>query len=540
MKYSVRGTGGMVTAPHHAAASTGARILNDGGTAVEAMVAAAATIAVVYPHMNSLGGDGFWLIKQPGKKPVAIMASGAAGHTVNRDEYVKHGATIDPRGGMAALTVAGTVSGWQKALELTKADTSIPLGELLSDAIHYARHGTVVTESLSTTLTEKWSELAGVPGFVSHYQRSENHDGTEALLKPGDIYLQRTLANTLEILARHGLDSFYRGELAESIAHDLSIHGSPLTIKDLHGCNAHVAEPLAIQTRVGRFWNTPIPTQGIFSLGLIGLFDRLYQADLTVDSSEYIHTIVESTKRLFLHRDAHLTDPRYMSINGYSWLEDSFLNELAADISKHSREFSSREAGGDTVYLSAVDKSGTAVSFIQSIYWEFGSGVILPQTGILWQNRGISFSLDPQDDNVLRPGAFPRHTLNPAMAETTAGDITAYGTMGGDGQPQTQIALASRVFWYDQSLQSAISAPRWLYGRTWGDSSSTLKIEEGYCDQVLAELSKFGHQVEVLPRFSSIFGHASGVRVYKDGTLEGASDPRSDGAAVCANSAKAQ
>jgi gamma-glutamyltranspeptidase/glutathione hydrolase len=478
------------------------------------------------------------LIKQPGKRPVAIMGSGPAARAVNRDDYDGNGKAINPRGGPAALTVAGAVSGWQKALDLSRGDGKIPMSELLADAIQYARTGTVVTESLSTTLAEKWPELTKVPGFAPYYRRRQDQGLIEEVFQPGDTCVQTALSDTLEELARRGLDTFYRGEVAESIAKELTAAGSPITIHDLNSFDASIVTPLTIQTKVARFWNTPAPTQGIISLGLLGLFDRLYHSALAVDSSEYLHRIVECTKRLFSLRDTHLTDPRYMSLKSDVWLEQAFLEEMAESISAVPQEHASREVGGDTVYLAAIDKEGTVVSYIQSIYWEFGSGVILPQTGVLWQNRGVSFSLDPQSSNVLRPGAFPRHTLNPALAETTDGSIMAYGTMGGDGQPQTQTAIATRIFWYHHSLQSAITAPRWLYGRTWGNLSSTLKIEEGYSDHVISELVQSGHQIEVLPRFSSIFGHASAIRLYPNGSLEGASDPRSDGAAISVDRSK--
>ena len=185
--------------------------------------------------------------------------------------------------------------------------------------------------------------------------------------------------------------------------------------------------------------------------------------------------------------------------------------------------------GGDTIWAGAVDNEGRLVSFIQSIYFEFGSGVVLPETGITWQNRGCSFRLESDALNILKPGRKPFHTLNPAMAFLKDGRVMAYGTMGGDGQPQTQTAIFSRYAMFGQELQRAITAPRWLLGRTWGDESVTLKIENNLYSDIITALREAGHQIELVPAFSSLMGHAGAVVYFPDGYMEGASDPRSDG-----------
>jgi len=186
---------------------------------------------------------------------------------------------------------------------------------------------------------------------------------------------------------------------------------------------------------------------------------------------------------------------------------------------------------GDTVWLGAIDRNGMAVSFIQSVYWEFGSGVVLPQTGICWQNRGSSFSLDPASLNPLMPGRKPFHTLNPAMALLSDGRLMPYGTMGGEGQPQTQAAVFARHVLHGQGVQAAITAPRWLLGRTWGSESTSLKIEANIGDEVIGSLRAAGHEIEVVDPFNDTMGHAGALVRRPDGIIEGGADPRSDGAA---------
>ncbi len=184
------------------------------------------------------------------------------------------------------------------------------------------------------------------------------------------------------------------------------------------------------------------------------------------------------------------------------------------------------------MWLGAVDARGRAVSFIQSLYWEFGSGVVLPQTGILWQNRGASFALGDRARNRLAPGRKPFHTIQPALARLDDGRVMVYGTMGGDGQPQTQAAIFSRHVHFGQALQSAVTAPRWLLGRTWGAQRANLRLESRFPDDLIDALVAAGHEVELVAPFSEVMGHAGALVRHPSGLIEGAADPRSDGAAA--------
>mgnify|MGYP001809660390 CR=1 FL=1 len=525
MLFTPRSRRGMVTAPHHLASQAGLSVLRDGGNAVEAVVAMAATLAVVYPHMTGLGGDGFWLIAEPGKAPLAIDACGGAGGNVDVALYRRAGLDAVPwRGGLAANTVAGTVSGWQMAL--TEASTwgkPLALSRLLEDAIFLAETGMAVTHSQHELTRTKLDELATAPGFAEHFL-CDGSAPTE-----GTILRLPALARTLRRLVTHGLDGFYRGALAADIAADLAETGSPLVAADLAAHRAQRREALSVRLGCGHLYNFPPPTQGLASLIILALFDRLKVRE--AEGFAHVHGLVEATKQAFLVRDRVVGDPALMTETAQSWLDEAKLDALAGRIDRHrALPWPAPPSGGDTTWMGAVDGDGRAVSFIQSIYFEFGSGVVLPRTGLIWQNRGASFRVAEDGWNALRPRRKPFHTLNPALARLDDGRTMVYGTMGGEGQPQTQAAVFSRHVLFGQPLQHALSAPRWLLGRTWGENSVSLKLEDRFDAELIDQLRQAGHAVELLPAYSSTVGHAGAIVRRADGWLEGATDPRSDGA----------
>lgn len=525
MLKTTHATGGLFVAPHHLAAQAGRDVLKAGGSAVEAMVAAAATIAVVYPHMNAIGGDGFWLIHEPGKPPIAIDACGGAAALADRDFYAGH-AQIPSRGPLAALTVAGTVGGWAEALARTSHwQPQLALPVLLADAIGHGRRGVVVSRSQAQLTRGKLAELRDVPGFAEVYL----HDGQPP--REGDLLRQPALADTLQRLADAGLDDFYRGELARRMATDLERLGSPLRLSDLQGYRARVVEPLSVRLNDATLYNMPPPTQGLASLLILGIFDKLGVTQ--AEGFAHVHGLVEATKQAFLIRDRVVSDPGRVPEDPQRLLADANLQHLAAAIDPHQAlPWPQPAQPGDTIWMGCIDAQGRAVSFIQSVYWEFGSGLVLPATGVAWQNRGISFSLDPTALQTLEPGRKPFHTLNPALALFDDGRTLSYGTMGGEGQPQTQAAILSR-YRLGSDLQAAVSAPRWLLGRTWGDISTTLKLESRFPAELVEELRQAGHVVELLDdAFSDTMGHAGALLRHPNGVLEGAADPRSDGS-VC-------
>lgn len=516
---------GMVTSPHHLASQAGLQILKDGGTAVEAAIAVAACLAVVYPHMTGIGGDGFWLIAEPGKPPITIDACGRSGSAVDLAYYAAHGCAIIPnRGPLAANTVAGTVSGWQKSLDATRHwQTPLSREQLLESAIFYAEDGIVVTRSQAELTTAKAPELAEQPNFVATFMPNGKAP------REGDILRLPALAQTLKRLAADGFDTFYKGKLADDIAADLAATGSPITAADLQGHSASERPPLSTRLHHASLYNMAPPTQGLSSLMILAMFDRLGVTQ--GEGFDHIHGLVEATKQAFLVRDEHVGDPDHMTADPESFLDSAVLDKLAARIDRQrALPWPHVAQPGDTIWLGVIDGHGRSVSFIQSVYFEFGSGVVLPQTGICWQNRGSSFRLTENGWNALKPNRKPFHTLNPAMAIFDDGRRMVYGTMGGEGQPQTQSAVFSRYGLFGMPLQQAVSAPRWLLGKTWGDASVTLKLEDRFAPDLIAQLKAAGHAVEILDSYSSTMGHAGAIVAHPNGVLDGATDPRSDGA----------
>lgn len=527
MLHSALGYKGAVTAPHRAAALAGRDIIAAGGTAIEAMVAAAATIAVTYPHMNGIGGDGFWIVHRPGTAPVGISACGQAAARATPHWYAARGHTgaIPARGGAAALTVPGTIGGWDAALSLVPEARRLPLSRLLAVAIDHAETGIALTGNQSRVTAQKLSELAGIPGFAAQFLVEG------ASPAPGYRMRQAALGRTLRHLAERGLSHFYEGELAGAMAATLSDAGSPLGLADFADYRARIVTPLTVATSHGRLYNMTAPTQGVASLMILGLFDRLGVTE--GEGFDHIHGLVEATKQAFLLRNAGLGDPASMEDDAQDWLSDDGLNRLAARIDRtHALSWPHMAAPGDTIWMGAADAEGTVVSFIQSVYWEFGSGVTCPETGVYFQNRGAGFSLDP-GPNQLAPGKRPFHTLNPALAVLNDGRVMAYGTMGGEGQPQTQSAVFTRHVQFGMDLQAAVTAPRWLLGRTWGDATSTLKLEDRFDPALVDALRQAGHAVEMIAPFSDLVGHAGAVVRHPSKLIEAATDPRADGAALC-------
>jgi oxamate amidohydrolase len=517
---------GVVCAPHAAAVEAGRAVLAEGGNALEAMVAMAAMIAAVYPHMNHIGGDGFWLVREPSGRVRAFMAAGRAGANARRELY-REFETIPPRGPLAALTAPAAIAGWSLALEAAKSHGArLPLGVLLGAAIRACAEGYTVTRSQAHLTSDKLKELEYVPGFAAAFLV----DG-----KPpdeGQTLRQEALAGTFDHLANAGLDDFYRGDVGREIAADLDRAGSAVTRADLQACRAVLADPLSVEIEAGTLFNTPAPTQGLASLMILGMFERLRVAE--AESFDHIHGIVEATKRAFRVRDRAITDPAHLPHPLDRYLEARFLDEQATKIDRRKASAWPAPYGeGDTVWMGAADHAGLVVSYIQSIYWEFGSGVVLPRTGVLMQNRGASFSLTPGALNALAPDRLPFHTLNPALAVLNDGRVMAYGTMGGDGQPQTQAAVFTRHVRYRQPLDRAIDAPRWLLGRTWGSTHTNLRLESRFDGNLIDRLISAGHDVHVLAEpYSDLMGHAGAVVLHPNGTLEGAHDPRADGGAA--------
>jgi gamma-glutamyltranspeptidase/glutathione hydrolase len=527
----VRAPRGLVATPHALATEAGRGALRRGGNALDAAIAAAATIAVVYPHMNGIGGDNVWLIYDAAHRRLrALNAIGRSAAGVKLDAYrARFGEGIPPRGGPAALTVPGTISGWWEAHAYSREVMGSPLSwpALLEAAIAHARDGfpvsagqrrvTAVTHDLFGGTADPQVQRTLWPLF--HPSRLVN-----------EPFVQADLAATLGRVAADGPESFYRGDLGRRIAAGAAQAGSPLTLDDLAAHRADWVEPVRIPYRGGEAVSFPPPTQGFAALEILALLEGFDVGAL--DDADHVHLTVEATKLALADRDRFLTDPTVAEVPVARCLDPARLAARRALISPGTAmAVGAASAAGDTIAIVAADGAGNAVSVIQSLYHEFGSGIVAGDTGVLLQNRGAFFSLDSHHPNRLAPRKRTAHTLIPSMFLVDGRPRLVYGTMGGDGQPQTQAALLTRVLDRGLSPQAAVEAPRWLFGRTWGDVSRALRLEGRFGPRVADELRQRGHDVQVVEDWSDLMGHAQLIRLDEDG-LVGGSDPRADGAAL--------
>ena len=521
-----------VAAPHAAAAATGRTILAEGGNAIEAMIGMAATIAIVYPHMNAIGGDGFWLIREPSGRVRYIEACGPAGAKATPAHYrALQADAIPPRGPDAAITVPGTIGGWALAHDLARhAGGRLPLADLLRDAIALGRDGYPQSPSAERTVPFAFDDLKAAPGFADAFLV----DGK--IPSAGTLCRATALAATLEHLGSAGLDDFYRGDVGREMATDMDAIGSGVTRPDLEAYRACWRDPLVLSLEGRTHYNAPPPTQGLASLVLLGMFDRLtakQPKEMQPESFAHIHGLIEASKRALAIRDMVCTDFEKLRHMPADFLTPRALEREAAaiDMTRAARP-PIRPARGDTIWMGAMDAAGWAVSFIQSIYWEYGSGCVLPRTGVLMQNRGFSFSLDPSALNPLAPGRRPVHTLNPPLAVFRDGRVVAYGSMGGDGQPQFQAQVFTRLL-FGEGVASALDKPRFLFGKTWGTAPAGLRLEPRFDDSLVSALKRAGHEIEFASEpYADTFGHAGALIRRRDGRIEAGHDPRSDGGAA--------
>ena len=521
---------GVVTSPHHLATAAGQAVLAAGGNAIEAALAVGSTLSVVYPHMNSLGGDGFWLLSDASGNLAGLDGAGPAGRAYTPEFYAGQDLhAIPTRGPHAANTVAGLVSVWGAAHAFSRTHWGgrFSWQDLLEPAQGHAEHGFACSASQGDFLTQKWAELGGFHALTDIYAPAGQ------TTPAGAVFRQPQLAESLRLLQRDGADGFYRGELGRRVAQGLADAGSLLSADDLAAFHCRQVEPIGVRYRNGLAVNMPPPTQGLASLLILGQLDKFFLTRHPHLSADYVHLVVEATKQAFRLRDRHVADPDRVAVPVAELLSPNLITDLADAIDPaRAAPWGQGVGPADTVWFGVVDAQGRAVSAIQSIYHEYGSGMVAGDTGIIWQNRGASFSLDPRHVNVLQPGKRPFHTLNPAMYLENGRPRLVYGTMGGDGQPQTQAAVATRALDYRLPLPEVLDSPRWLLGRTWGQSSDSLKLEGRFAPEVFDELARRGHTVERVDDYAQMMGHAGVIRVLDDGGCEAASDPRSDGAAA--------
>ncbi|WP_371363694.1 Glutathione hydrolase-like YwrD proenzyme [Sporomusa rhizae] len=530
----------MVVTPHYLASQGALQVLENGGNAAEAAIAAAAVISVVYPHMNAIGGDNFWLLYDAKTKQLkALNASGRSGEKANIECYKALGfSKIPSRGYLAANTVPGVISGWWEIYNYSQIhmNSNMPWATLLEKSINYAENGFSVTPSQEyytrVNIAKEDNEFRNLGRFDGFKKTFLKADGN--IYQTGELFKQKDLAKTLKIIAQKGADGFYKGEIAEKIVSDLKKNGGVLALEDFACHRADWVESISTDYRGFTAYNFPPNTQGMASLSILNILTNFDLTSMGEGSTDYYHVLIEATKQAFTDRDKWLTDPAFVKIPVDSLLSKEHGAKLAAriDLQKAKTEVNPLDPKGDTIWIGVVDKAGNAVSLIQSIYHDYGSGIVAKDTGVLLQNRGSFFSLDPNHINHLEPRKRTFHTLNPAMLFKDKQPYLVYGTMGGEGQPQTQAAIVTRIIDFNFNVQAAIEAPRWLLGRTWGASSNDLKIESRVPQTVVDELLKRGHPVKVVADYSDIMGHAGAILITPNNIKYGGADPRGDGTAV--------
>ena len=405
----------------------------------------------------------------------------------------------------------------------------LPLDLLLGDAIRLARDGYPVSRSEERFKTSEEAALYEVPGFAEAFlvEGKRAPEGTQ----------RRTprLADTLEQLAHAGLADFYRGDVGREIAArsgaDRQPHHPPRP-GDLSRPRRRATRRFG--SRHSTVYNLPPPSQGLATLLILGMFERL--KDLRGETPEHHHALIEASKRAFAIRDRVVADPRNLAHDPASFLTPRALEREAALIDmKRAASFPlPRPIDGDTIWMGAIDRDGLAVSYIQSVFWAYGSGCLLPATGVLWHNRGTAFSLDPASRNRLEPGHRPLHSLNPAMAVFDDGRVLSFGAMGGETQPQFLSQIFSRYAEAGMGLADAVEAPRWLLDARLREREAVLKVESHFDPGLIRGLSRLGHTVEEMDEaYSGRFGHAGMlVRHPRNGRVEAMHDPRSDGGAL--------
>ena len=514
-------TRGMVASPHAAASSAGADVLRAGGSAVDAALATASALGVLYPHMCGIGGDAFWLIYDAASHKVSYLdGGGRAAQSATPERF--SGQTEIPFRGLvpATLTTPGAVASFCAAHERYGR---LPLARCLRDAIRYAREGHEPTARVARWIAETASELSRDPAstalFLSQKQKLKNP----------------RLAETLEAIAAQGRAGFYEGKVARGLAE----LGGFFTEADLAAQQAHWGEPIRGTYRGVTICETPAPTQGFTVLEMLNLLEPLELGKRDFLGPDHVHLLVQAKQVAYNDRDRWLGDPRFTRVPMEKLLSKSYADERRRLIDPAralawDKVPSNGSLTGDTVYVAAVDAAGNAASLIFSLYGVFGSCVTSAETGVVLQNRGAYFSLDPAHPNRLEPGKVPLHTLIASLAFKEDRLWAVLGCMGADGQPQIHVQAYVAMIDFGLDIKQALDMPRWLSGRfALGEPRDTLHIEARYPRATIDALERRGHILDRWGDYNELAGHANGITIDpSSGALVGGADPRSDGAAV--------
>jgi gamma-glutamyltranspeptidase/glutathione hydrolase len=524
---------GVVTSPHALASAAGVDVLRAGGSAVDAAIATSAALSVVYPHMCGVGGDAFWLVYDAGTQRVRYLdGGGRAAASASLDWFATRGLAEIPFRGIAPATVTtpGAVASWCAAHD---AYGRLPLARDLASAIGYAGDGFPVTARLA-----RWTALTA-PELATHPASAAMFLPGGAPPRAGAMLVHRDLARTLEAIAREGRAGFYEGEVARELGAFSREQGGFFDAADLARQRGDWGEPLTGRYRDVTLYETPAPTQGFTVLQMLNLVEPHAPHRMELLGPDLVHLMVQAKQIAYHDRDRWLCDPAFADVPMDRLLASAYVDERRGLIDRQralpwDRVPSYGSLRGDTVYVAAVDAQGNCASLIHSLYGVFGSGVVAGRTGVLLQNRGAYFSLDPAHPNRLAPGKVPLHTLIASIAMRDGKPWAVVGCMGADGQPQIHLQAYVAMIDFGLDIQQALEAPRWLSGRfALGETRDTLHIEGRFPAATVEELAARGHAVDRWGDWNELAGHAHGITIDpRSGVRMGGSDPRSDGAAV--------
>ena len=524
---------GMVTSPHSLASAAGADVLRAGGSAVDAAIATAAVLGVIYPHMTGMGGDAFWLIHDANTGKVRYLnGGGRAAATADPEFFKSKGLSEVPFRGIwpATLTTPGAVASWCAA---HTAYGKLGMPRILASAMDYAHNGYPVSQRLAGWMQRSQADCSAQPGWSALFMPNGQ------LPLTGETRRNTALARTLQAVAEQGQAGFYQGETGKALAALSKQHGGFFTLQDLERQQAEWGEPIVGSYRDLTLYQTPAPTQGFTVLQMLKLVEPFELHKKDFDDPERIHLMVQAKQISYHDRDRWLGDPAFTDMPMQQLLSDAYLDQRRNLINPDralawDQVPSYGSLRGDTVYIAVVDENGQAVSLIHSLYGAFGSGVVSPETGVLLQNRSAYFSLQDGHPNVLAPGKIPMHTLIASIGFRHNKLWSVMGCMGADGQPQIQFQAYSAMLDHGMDIQQAVEAPRWLSGRfALGEARDTLHVESRLGSATLDALAAKGHVLNRWGPFNELAGHAHGITLEgPQQTRFGGSDPRSDGAAI--------
>ncbi len=498
------------------AAQAGLRMMLKGGNAVDAILATAISLTVLEPTSNGIGSDAFCILWD-GKQLKGLNASGRSPAKWTPDWF--KGQSVMPQRGWDSVTVPGAVSAW---VEMSAKYGKLPFADLFEPAIKYAADGYMVSPVISRLWAGGAAELHDQPGFADAFMPRGR------AVAAGEKYVSAAHAQTLACIAETKGEAFYRGDLAEKIAAFSKLHGAALTLDDLAAHTLDWVEPIGLDYRGYTLHEIPPNGQGIAALMALGMLENFDVASLPVDSPDSMHLKIEAMKLAFADINEYVSDISTMRVTPAQMLDKAYLKERAKliDMKKASTPSFGTPSKGGTVYLTAADESGMMVSYIQSNFSGFGSGVVVPGTGIALQNRGSGFSLKPGHANIVAPRKRPFHTIIPGFLTKGGQPLMSFGVMGGSMQAQGHMQVVSRMVDYHQNPQAASDAPRWRV-----DSGVRVGIEHGVPAETIAALKARGHDMPQADRWSTDFGRAQLIYKLEDGYFA-ASERRTDGQAV--------